>query len=139
MPLIKLIIQHLKNLLLKNRSIYRVVLVISVISPLSYATSLYVGPSKGNERKDNTPSQGIPATPKCECLKRVSENGGEVLVDGSLRVFEPVMGKVFDLVEVSTPVTPAANHARLFLRADGTKQTLVILYDDGTIDNIASN
>lgn len=70
---------------------------------------------------------------------RIKEFGGEIIIDGSLRVFEPLSAKTFDLVEISTPVTPAANHARIFLRADGTKQSLVILYDDGTAETIVSN
>jgi hypothetical protein len=78
---------------------------------------------------------------QCDCneFKRIKEIGGEVVIDGSIRVLEPVYSKVFDLVEVSTPVTPATNHARLFLRADGTKQSLVVIFDDATVVKIAGN
>lgn len=74
-----------------------------------------------------------------ETLKRVSEIGGEVLIDGSLRVTAPTFTLVEDLVEVSTPVASATNHARIFLRADGTKQSLVVMFDDATFVKIAGN
>lgn len=99
-------------------------------------------PAFGAEVVDNTAKLGDVKKDEKKTkhnLQRVKEIGGEVVIDGSMRVLEPIMGKVFDLVEISTPVTPATNHARIFLRADGTKQTLVIIYDDGTTDNIATN
>jgi hypothetical protein len=67
------------------------------------------------------------------------ESGGAGYVDGSLRVFGTNSALVFDLVEVSTPVAPAANHARLFLRADGSKSSLIVQWDDGTTSRIAGN
>lgn len=72
-------------------------------------------------------------------LKRVKEIGGEVVIDGSLRVLEPGFIKVWDVVEISTPVVAGANHARIFLRADGTKSSLIIGWDDGTYTRIAGN
>jgi hypothetical protein len=67
------------------------------------------------------------------------ESGGAAYIDGSLQVFGTNKALGFDLVEVSTPVTPAANHMRLFLRADGTKSSLVAVWDDGSTSRIAGN
>lgn len=72
-------------------------------------------------------------------FNRIIDMNGVVGIDGSLRVLEANYTKIFDLVEVSTPVVAAANHARLFLRADGTKQSLMISWDDGTYTRLAGN
>ncbi len=64
-------------------------------------------------------------------LKHVSENGGEVLIDGSLRVYEPIYGKNIDLVEISTSVKPLANHVRLYAVASGSYTVLKAQFDDG--------
>lgn len=134
MRIIKLFSHILKELPLVNRSIYRSVLISLIcivnIGSISIAADLVM-----HQNQKNDPNK--PAAPKE--LKRIEEVGGEVVIDGSLRVLEPVMGKVFDLVEVSTPVTPATNHARVFLRADGAKQSLVIIFDDGTTTKIVGN
>ena len=109
------------------------ILIISAISPL--LAEMQGDVRNGSRLEVRDKSKPVKPEPT-----RIKELSGEVIIDGSLKVLETINGlKSFDLVEISTPVTPAANHARIFLRADGTKQTLVILYDDGTIDNIATN
>jgi hypothetical protein len=136
MRLLNLIKQVLLDLVFDKRSIFRVVIAISFlgafVAPFVKSEELVAKPIRNG---DSVKGAEKPPTE----FKRINELGGEVLIDGSLRVLEPINGKVFDLVEISTPVTPAANHARIFLRADGSKQTLVILYDDGSTDNIATN
>lgn len=72
-------------------------------------------------------------------FKRIKENGGEVIIDGSLRVLEPSYVKVEDLVEISTPVTPASNHVRLFAIEQGTYTVIKVLFDDGTSKVITNN
>ena len=64
---------------------------------------------------------------------RIIETGNDVIIDGSLRILEQNFIKSTDLVEISTPVTPASNHGRIFLRADGTGQTLAFVNDAGTV------
>lgn len=77
--------------------------------------------------------------PNQEELKRIKELGGEVLIDGSVRITEPIYGKNLDLVEISTSVTPVANHARLFIVAQGTFTVLKIQFDNGQINTITNN
>lgn len=72
-------------------------------------------------------------------FSRIIDMNGVVGIDGSLRVLEANYTKVFDLVEISTPVAPGVNHARIFLRADGSKQSLVAEWDDGTFTRLAGN
>lgn len=69
----------------------------------------------------------------------MSENGGEVIIDGSLKVLEPVMGKIFDVVETTEPVTPASNHARLYVVAKGTYTILKVMFDDGVVKVLTNN
>jgi hypothetical protein len=140
MLIINKMYQLLLNLLLTKRSTYRVVLIgIFVIASNSillsaeqvdkstkYSTSLAYPP----RHADRLPEGGY---------KRIKEEGGTIIIDGSLQVLEQSNVKTWDLVEISTPVTPAANHARIFLRADTTKSSLVILFDDGTSFRIAGN
>lgn len=72
--------------------------------------------------------------------KRMKVVGGEVICDGSFRTLESNYTKIFDLVEVSTPVTPAANHIRLYVvTGTGSKQQLNVIFDDGTTAKIAGN
>lgn len=93
----------------------------------------------GQELAYNSPQ--TPSPKKCECkeLKRIDELGGEVVIDGSLRVLEANQSRIIDMVEISTPVVSGSNHARLFLRADGSKSSLVIGWDDGTYTRITGN
>ena len=70
---------------------------------------------------------------------RIKETGGEIIIDGSIRILEQNFTKVFDLVEVSTPATPATNHVKIWLRADAAKQSLMITFDDGTHTRITGN
>ncbi len=74
-----------------------------------------------------------------EPFTRIIDMNGVVGIDGSLRVLEANYVKIFDLVEISTPVVAGSNHARIFLRADGAKQSLVIGWDDGTYTRITGN
>lgn len=108
-------------------------LIITLLTLLFLTTSMV----RGEEMVDLT-TQKAPYQDEGK-LRRVKELGGEVLIDGSLRVLEPGYFKVFDMVETSTPVVAGSNHARLFLRADGTKQSLVIGWDDGTYTRITGN
>lgn len=127
------ILHIFKDLFFAKRSIFRAFLLITLTSNLVLAQEPLV------TKKDDVVITKTDSKQDVK-LKRIKENGGEVIIDGSLNVLDTVYGtKSFDLVEISTPVTPATNHARIFLRADGTKQTLVIIYDDGTTDNIATN
>lgn len=121
-------------------SIYRIVF-ISLLLPPWVAYPVYSDNQPQLSNQTSTLNQQD-NSPKCDCpiqLDRIKEFGGEVVIDGSMRVLEPLMGKVFDMVEISTPVTPAANHSRLFLRADGSKSSLVIIFDDGTTTKIVGN
>ena len=72
-------------------------------------------------------------------LKRVSENGGQVIVDGSLRVNEPIYTEILDLVEVSTSVAAAPNHVRLFAVAVGTYTVIKAQFDNGTVITLGNN
>jgi hypothetical protein len=64
-------------------------------------------------------------------LKRVSEDGAEVLIDGTLRVFEPIYTKNIDFVEISTSVKPVSNHVRLYAVSVGTYTVIRVQFDDG--------
>lgn len=87
-------------------------------------------------KKDRTTDDLVNNT----ALGRIIDMNGVVGIDGSLRVLETNYVKIFDLVEVSTPVTPVVNHARIFLTPGaGTKQQLSILWDDGTASRLAGN
>lgn len=72
-------------------------------------------------------------------LNRISENGGQVIIDGSLRVLEPIYAKDFDLVETTVPVTPITNHVRLYAVASGTYTVIKALFDDGTTKTVTNN
>ncbi len=75
-----------------------------------------------------------------EQFTRIIDLNGVVGIDGSLRVLESTFVKRFDLVEISTPVTPAVNHAIIFLTpGSGSKQQISILWDDGTLSRLAGN
>lgn len=70
-----------------------------------------------------------------ETPSRIKETGHEVIIDGSLRVLETIFSQEVNFVEISTPATPASNHARVFLRPDGT---LAYIRDDGNVVDIAT-
>ncbi len=127
---IKSIYRKSPNELEQNASIIVVICILSfsllVIAKLLYGqdqvdNSIQSAPQVISDKKDK---------PECPVLSCTS---GEAFVDGSLRVFEGNYVKMVDLVEISTPVAPAANHARIFLRPDGSKQSLVVIFDDSTI------
>lgn len=73
--------------------------------------------------------------------KRMKAEGGQVVVDGSLRVNEFIIPKYIELVETSTPTTPTSNHVKIWLNQDvGTnKQSLRIQYEDGTVKVLSQN
>lgn len=79
--------------------------------------------------------------PKCECqkLERIKEIGGEVLIDGSVRVVEPIYLKEADFVEISTSVKPASNHVRIYAVANGTFTVIKAQFDDGQERTITNN
>jgi hypothetical protein len=101
----------------------------------------------GEEQADNTmqygpltPVHNRPETIDDKISDRIIDMNGVVGIDGSLRVLETTYTKIFDLVEISTPVTPAANHARIFLTpGTGSKQQISVIFDDGTTAKMASN
>lgn len=75
-----------------------------------------------------------------EATSQVKEMSGLIFVDARLEVSQSAqINKWLELVEISTPSTPSSNHARLWVNAQGTKQALKIIFDDGTIVSIAGN
>lgn len=136
-PIINHLIHILRLVIWDKTSIFRLILLISLILLLSVDNVLaekqpgFVAPA---------PNVAIDPKPTKKDFKRISENGGEVLVDGTLRVLEPIYGKTLDLVEVSsTPVTPIANHVRLYAVGVGTYTVIRALFDDGTSKVLINN
>lgn len=111
--------------------------IFGVVSLLLCLLVLMARVGKGEDLADNKPSSSQTDN-SCDCgFKRVSEIGGMVLVDGSLRVVEANYTKTFDLVQVSTPVAPATGHARIWL--EPTDGDLKIQFANGTIRTLALN
>lgn len=127
---------------LQNQSRICVIYLLSIL--LAFSTSYVLGENVGvnsgrssDVEKGEKPVKTKPTAPVP--LKRIKEVGGEVVVDGSMRVLEPIMGKVFDLVETSTPVTPSVNHVRIFAVSIGTATAVKAIFDDGRIIVITNN
>lgn len=122
------------------------ILIFSVVCLLSLFVVFCGKLSFGQDQADLTSSSSMPKTAAKETdfldkgpFNRIIDMNGVVGIDGSLRVLESNYTKVFDLVETSTPVIAGSNHARLFLRADGSKQSLIVSWDDGTYTRITGN
>ena len=65
-------------------------------------------------------------------LSRITQNGAEVFLDGSLHVTGASQAdKWFEEVDASTPTTPATNHARTFL--NNTLKEICTIYDNGAV------
>jgi hypothetical protein len=80
------------------------------------------------------------APPKPQSNQVVQDLSGRALIDRTLEVTGAIQAdKWLELVETSTPTTPSTNHVRIWLNADGTQQTLKIIFDDGTIASISGN
>lgn len=136
--LLNLLISLIKDLIRDNRSTYRAFALVLCISNTLYSAE--GSDSLTNKHVTRKSDVNMEPAPQPQPLKRIREIGGEVLIDGSMRVLEPLyMSDMFDMVEISTPVTPSSNHARIFLRADGTKSSVVIIFDDGTTTKIVGN
>lgn len=124
--------------------IYRIVLIVSILRLFLTTPGYCDGPAIPvtnpvvntiqNEIRDQQKKEKPPVE-----LKRIKEVGGEVVIDGSLRVLEPVMTKVLDLTETTTPVTPVSNHVRLYAVESGTFTIIKVLFDDGTSKTLANN
>lgn len=72
--------------------------------------------------------------PQTKCL------GGLTFIDSSVEVTGVVKSdKFFELVEISTPSSPSSNHVKIWVRADGTKTSIVATFDDGTTTRITGN
>lgn len=78
--------------------------------------------------KDRNPEKSI-----------LKELGGQLLVDGSIRVLEPVYSKTLDLVEISTSVTPAVDHVRIYAVAVGTYTVIKAQFQNGTVIILGNN
>jgi hypothetical protein len=117
-------------------SILRIVLTAIIIPVLCDGVLI------ANNQTDNTTRTVAPRPiqeKQLQELNRVSENGGEVLIDGSLRVFEPIYIKNIDLVEISTSVKPIVNHVRIYAVAVGTYTVIKVQFDDGQEKVLTNN
>lgn len=67
---------------------------------------------------------------------RIIQQGADILMDGSAHVTGAVRSdKWFELINKSTPTTPSANHARLFL--NNSSKLVCAIYDNGSTNCFA--
>jgi hypothetical protein len=127
-----------------NVSTTRVLLILSIL--LAFASGIGICEEQGDISIGSAPNSSAKKiiedrekATETPLEKRIKIVSGEVVIDGSLKALEPIYGKVFDLVETSTPVTPAPNHVRIFAVAIGTATAVKAIYDDGRILVINNN
>ena len=71
----------------------------------------------------------------------ITETSGQVIIDGSLRTAAQMgTDKWIELIWTSTPSTPSAGRAKIWLNQQGSTSTaLKVMFDDGVARTLSAN